>query len=397
MHVNRLVLDQFRSYRHLDLNLPAEGLRIAGDNGSGKTSLLEAIVMLSTTRSSRTALDREVVAWESGSDLGVSPYARILAEVETSDGRKSVSIGIELDDAGATTVRKAYQVNGESRRAQDLIGVLTCVLFSPEDVDLVTGGPAHRRREIDVLLSQTDRTYLRSLATYAKVLAQRNQLLRQFARERRRSRDAGAVTEISFWDEQLVSSGSVVVAYRHVISSFLGQRVVAHAQHLMTGGGIGLAYAPRIDLAGVEAATEVETALHHVAARFERNLALERENEFRRGMTLVGPHRDDFNFLIHDRDLNAYGSRGQQRLAVVAFKMACIDVIRARTGDTPVLLLDDVLSELDARHRGQLLDSLTTCGCQVLVTSTDRDLLDQPHLDDLPLMDARDGSLERIG
>ncbi len=394
MFVDRIELNQFRSYEQLLLDIPAQGLRIVGRNAGGKTSLLEALVLLATTRSPRTQSDRELVGWESGADLGVSAYTRIQAGVQSADGHDVVAIGIELDADRSVTTRKTYEVNGDRKRAHDLVGILKCVLFSPEDVALVTGPPPGRRREIDILVSQTDRTYLRALTDFGKVLAQRNQLLRQFARERRSPRDAGAVTELSFWDDQMVASGSVVVAYRLAFASGIGKNIRERARNLVEGEELDFAYQSRIDLPSVDPASGIDTSIAQVAATYERQLRSARDLEFRRGVSLVGPHRDDYTFSVSNRDLAAFGSRGQQRLGVIAFKFASIEMIAERTGELPVLLLDDVLSELDANHRQLLLGELASRSCQVLVTSTDAESLDQPSMSALPLVEVSRGKIE---
>ncbi len=391
MHLDRLNLDQFRVYERLMLEIPSHGLRIHGRNASGKTSVLEALVMLATTRSSRAVADRDVVRWDSGSEYGVPAYVRLEAGVVTRAGRRTVSIGIELDQASGAVARKLFQVGGETVRAHDLIGVLKCVLFSPEDVELVTGTPSARRRQIDILLSQTDRTYLHALSQYGRVLAHRNRLLRQFARERRNVRDTGPVTELSFWDEQLVASGATVVAYRKATAGRISELVAARSSALVDGSKLGFAHESRLELPADVLVGEPERDRTVVAARFEQELQRVRIDEFRRGMTLIGPHRDDFRFLIDQRDLATFGSRGQQRLGVIAYKLAEIDVIDERSGERPVLLLDDVLSELDAVHRDRLLAEISECGCQVLVTSTDSILLDHPALERLTRIEVDDG------
>lgn len=393
MNVDRLVLEQFRSYEHLDLHIPASGLRLHGRNASGKTSVLEALVLLSTTRSPRAAADRELVRWGSGADLGVPAYALIEAHVRSSSGAGTVGVAIELDPGGANVARKTYRINGEARRAHDTVGVLKCVLFSPEDVVLVTGAPVERRRQVDILLSQTDRRYLAALAQYGRVLTQRNRLLRQFARERRSHRDRGAVTELSFWDEHLVAAGATVVSYRHMAALRISELVDKRSATLVDGASIGFAYVPRLTLQRDVLSGEPDEDRAVVAALFDQQLTQARQDEFRRGMSLVGPHRDDFAFLIEQQELATYGSRGQQRLGVVAYKLAEIDIIDERTGERPVLLLDDVLSELDAVHRGLLIADIAACGCQMLVTSTDADVLDHEALRSLLQVEVSMGSV----
>lgn len=390
MYVHRLVLDQFRTYVHLDLHLPRQGLRISGRNASGKTSLLEALVMLSTTRSSRAATDRDVVRWHSGDDYGVRPYARIDSSMEALGGPRNVGINVELDADRQAVVRKQFLLNGEQVRALDLVGALKCVLFSPEDVLLVSGPPSERRRQIDILISQIDRSYLRALSQYGKVLAQRNQLLKRFARERRSQRDSSAVNEISFWDEEIVAAGSVLMAQRYAIVDRISELVRIRSADLVDGVDVGFRYLPKLQLEGATAGTYDR---HRIAAAFQSAIEVTRLEEFRRGMTITGPHRDDFAFLTEGRELALYGSRGQQRLGVVAYRLAEMDIIDEKSGERPILLLDDVLSELDSVHRHKLLTAVTRYDCQILVTSTDASTLEHAVLRDLPAVEIRDGSV----
>lgn len=380
MYLTRLRLEQFRSYEHLDLDIPQEGLRLFGRNASGKTSVLEALVLLSTMRSPRTSLDRELVRWGSGEDYGVPPYARMEADLHSGGRDERVSINLELDPGRQVNQRKGYHLNGDPVRALDLVGVLKTVLFTPEDVLLVTGAPAERRRQLDIFISQFDRAYLHALAQFNKVLAQRNQLLKQFSRERRSHRDPATVTEMSFWDEQFVESGSQVIATRYQVTNDLSAEMTARSQDLIDGASIGLLYQPRLSWEGSGEQTDPRELREAIAARLSQDLHDQRRDEYRRGVTLVGPQRDDISFLIDGHSLGAYGSRGQQRLGVVAFRLAQIGVLEARTGDRPVLLLDDVFSELDTRHRDLLIEAVTSFGCQVFLTSAEPEALEHPGL-----------------
>ena len=395
MYVRHLRLDQFRTYEHLDLALPTQGLRISGRNASGKTSILEALVMLSTTRSPRTTTDREVVRWNSGDDYGVRPYFRIEAAVETHHGPRNVGINVELDAERQILARKQFLLNGDPVRAHDLVGALKCVLFSPEDVLLVSGAPSERRRQIDILISQIERSYLHALTQYGKILTQRNQLLKRFARERRSSRDPAAVNEISFWDEELVAAGSMVMAHRYSLVNRVSALVTARSAHLVHDVEIGFRYLPKLELP--ENNFPDGRDRHQIAAIFASAIESSRPEEFRRGVTVIGPHRDDFVFLIEGRGLASYGSRGQQRLAVVAYRLAEMDIIDEKSGERPILLLDDVLSELDSVHRDLLLIAVTDCDCQILVTSADASTLERAALQDLPTAVIRDGRLSIDG
>ncbi len=392
MHLTRLTLEQFRSYRSLDLPIGPAGLRIIGRNASGKTSLLEAIMLLATTRSPRTTTDLETVNWESGIEFGVPPYARLGATVVTDEGEEAVAIQIQTEQDHA---RKRFQRNGREVRAHDIVGTLKAVLFSPEDVQLVTGPPSERRRQLDILISQIDDHYLRALSRYRHVLTQRNGLLKAFARDRVRPDSPLAVTQIAFWDEQIVTAGAYIVAVRLRLTADLSRLLAARARTLIDQDTLGCTYEPRLDLEGIRIGEIVDrTALGQtVAAAFTRNLEAVRPEEFRRGVTVIGPHRDGLSFTIDGRDLAAYGSRGQQRLCVVALKLSESDLIRDETGERPVLLLDDVLSELDSTHRARLLTAIAGTDSQLIVTSADAEALDDPALRALPEIEIRQGAI----
>ncbi|HEV2072118.1 MAG TPA: DNA replication/repair protein RecF [Thermomicrobiales bacterium] len=395
MHLTLLTLEEFRTYQQLALELPPEGLRIAGRNASGKTSLLEAIVLLATTRSPRTSTERDTVRWESGEEYGVNPYARLGAVVVAKDRRHRLEISLELPEGTARIARKRFRVDGRSVRAHDMVGVLRTVLFSPEDVQLVTGAPAERRRQMDILISQIDRSYMRALSRYGKVLSQRNGLLRTFSRDRVDPGSRAAVAQLSFWDEELVSSGSEIVSGRVVALADLTSLVAERSRFLISDHEIGINYHPRLDLPSWsrEEHGSLGELQQRVQAAFLSQLEQVRSEEFRRGTTVVGPHRDDFLMTLDGRPLDAFGSRGQQRLGVVALKLSESDMITNRTGERPIVLLDDVLSELDEVHRGLLLDALSAENCQVLVTSADRSPLEHPALEHLPMVQLSGGKL----
>lgn len=395
MHVTRLTLDEFRSYQHLQLEIPAAGLRIVGLNASGKTSLLEALVMLATTRSPRTSTEREVVRWESGEEYGITPYARVGADVVTSERNRHLEIALELPDGTSRIARKKFRVDGRGVRAHDMVGVLRAVLFSPEDVHLVTGPPAERRRLMDILISQIDRTYLRALSRYGKVLSQRNGLLRQFSKDRVDPSSRSAVTQISFWDEELITEGSRIVASRVVALARLSQLVNDRSRYLIANREIGLTYSPRLE---IPAWDDDERADRHgleqrVQELFLRQIQEVRSEEFRRGTTVLGPQRDDFALTLDGRPMDAYGSRGQQRLGVIALKLSEADLILEETGERPIILLDDVLSELDDVHRGLLLEAISAEQCQILVTSAGDEPLAHPALERLPIVYLRSGNV----
>ena len=407
MQLQHLHLEEFRVYRGLDIALPAPGLRIAGPNGSGKSSVLEAIALISTARSQRAGSDRELIRWGSGTDYGVPPYARCSVQIASGERSSEIAIELEADSAGPNpddqpqlaqgVVRKRCLVDGRAVRVLDIVGRLRTVTFSPEDVAIVSGPPAGRRRLIDITISQLDRRYLQALSRYARVMSQRNGLLKSFARDGVSAASAQARSQLLFWDDELVDAGSIIVARRQELIAELSVLAAVRYAELAGGARFALRYvtnvAPDGDSADDEAGDGAVLETDVVRARFREALARRVAEEFRRGVTLVGPHRDEIQLALDGIDLATFGSRGQQRLGILSLKLAEADLMLAIGGEAPVLLLDDVLSELDP-ERGQLLiETVARFGAQAVITATDRRWLDVPSLDELPLLQAGTGTL----
>jgi DNA replication and repair protein RecF len=398
MHVRELELDEFRSFRSLRLQIGSGGFRAVGPNASGKSTLLEAIAMLSTTRSPQTSSDREIPNWTSGRDLGIAPYARVRVRFERQDGVHAVEVGLTLDEQTGRT-KKLVRWNERPVRGIDAVGQLKTVLFTPRDVDLLAGAPAGRRRALDIGIGQASRSYLRALTRYARVLEQRNSLLRRLSRERATLDRRRAGEELAFWDSELVIVGTEVLAYRLGAIEFLGERARRQFDLLTGVETLAVAYSSHRAIVpeglSVEAWSEPShEARQTIAAAFERGLGVARDEELRRGVTAIGPHRDDFVVSAEGIDLGRFGSRGQQRLAVVALKLAELDLLEDAAGEPPVLLLDDVLSELDTTHRGLLVAALAPGRIQVCLTATDEADLGSAVLGHLPLLHVTPGEVE---
>lgn len=397
MYLTSLTLDEFRCYRHLALALPPRGCVLTGANGSGKSTVLEAVAFLATTRSPRAGLDREMIRWESGQDLAAQPYARVVGALHTGNEDATVEIGLLLDRAGGDgppMTRKQVKINGNPRRAVDAVGTLRAVVFSPMDLDLITGSPSVRRKYLDVLLSQIDRRYIRALATYTQTLTQRNALLRRFAQENRSAHDSATTAELAYWDETLVASGAYVHARRQAIIARLSVHTAA-AFAALTEGERALSIAAKPSIPTMGAATEDAEG---VAARdFTASLQERRIEEFRRAVSVVGPHRDDVAILHGGHEIAAYGSRGQQRLAVLAIKLAEVAVMTEATGEPPIALLDDILSELDPQHREFVLRTITAedDARQVLITGADESVVSVPALAAFERFRVTDGTVEK--
>jgi DNA replication and repair protein RecF len=407
VHVSRLILEEFRVYRSLELEIPPAGVRIVGPNGSGKSSIVEALSFLSTTRSQRTVSDRELIRWGSGRDYGVPPYARCRGTVIEDIGPVDVEVVLEADPPGSDdapgpitgTARKRCRLDGRPVRAIDVVGRLRTVAFSPEDVAIVSGAPGGRRRLLDVALSQIDRGYLQALSRYGRVMSQRNGLLKSFARDGVSAQSSQVRSQLLFWDDQLVEAGAIVVAGRERYVRRLGELASVRYAQLAGGAHLEATYSSNVisQANGRDEEALVkdpsESLVDRIAVTFREQLNQRLADEVRRGVTLVGPHRDDLMLALDGADLAVYGSRGQQRLGILALKMAEADSMVAMGDDAPVLLLDDVLSELDPERGRLLLETISGFGAQVAVTATDRASLETAILRDLPLLQSGAGTL----
>jgi len=334
MLLSELSLRSFRSYVELDARWEREGALLCGENGTGKTNLLEAIHLLSVGRSHRTLNDRELV-----SIGGDAMWARG-AGVSEAEGGVEVEVGLRAGEP------KRARVNGKDEgRLSGIVGRIGAVLIAPEDLEVVRGAPERRRRFVDQLLCQLSRGHLIALQSYAKALRQRNRALR----EAREGHGAAAMAEA--WDAPLVEWGERVRAARAALVARLG--AVASERYREVSGrdeALAVEYPP--------AAGEMADALRRVAAA-----------EARRGTTLAGPHRDDVAVTLDGKDLRAYGSRGQQRAAAFALRLGSAAVFREERGEAPILLLDDVFAELD-EGRARRLAGLLAGGGQVFATAT---------------------------
>lgn len=344
MHVRSLSLINYRNYQRCHLDLGTGATIIHGDNGQGKTNLLEAIYLLATTKSFRTTSERELLSWRAIQERVL--FARVEARVSRAAGELHVEMLLkgelsatsESDEAFSVT--KSIKLNGLPVRAAQMVGELNAVMFSPEDLELLSGAPSGRRRYLDITRSQTERAYLRALQRYQRVLAQRNHLLRQI-RERRSERSSLAI-----WNDELVNLGSFIVRHR--------LELITAINHAMADVYRRLTRTERQVEIRYRATSQAELGMiseEEARAAFRSRLEQLQQRELDQGVSLVGPHRDDLTFLVDGVDMGAFGSRGEQRIVAVALKLAEASVIRNHVGDPPVLLLDDILSELDPTRR----------------------------------------------
>ncbi|MGC9359540.1 MAG: DNA replication/repair protein RecF [Anaerolineae bacterium] len=374
MQLSHLELEHFRNYTHLELALEARCHIFHGRNAQGKTNLLEAIYYLVTTKSPLASSDREVIGWDATSEP--IPYARLEGTFQRANAPVTIEATLMLETSSdpneTPRLCKQLRVNGVRRRAMDVLGQANAVLFMPQDIDLVTGSPSIRRRYLDGTLCQVDNAYCRTLSKYNRAVSQRNALLKRIRERQARP------NELSYWDQQVVTLGAHVLARRRSamreLDTYASQahaELTAHKEHL------SLRYISSLQ----ERATEARIAPQAPAADAAAIEAIWRRalpalcgEEIGRGITVVGPHRDDLIFAIGGREASAYGSRGQQRTATLALKMAEMRLMTQAAGERPILLLDDVASELDSQRCQQLIE-VVHASDQVLITTTQMDSL----------------------
>ena len=395
MLLSHLSLTHFRNYRHLELDFTQRLTLLQGQNAQGKTSLLEAIYFLATSKPVHAATEREVVDWEAQNEP--IPYSRVAATIydhhnsEAGSGRpRATELEILLTPRGdGLNFSKQVRINGVNKRSLELIGMLRAVLFLPEDIKLVDGAPGERRRYLDIALCQIDPVYTRTLAAYQKVLAQRNSLLKQLREQGARPGNPSVESQLGFWDEQLIETGSWIMARRH---NFVAQlQPLAQTRHTELSDGretLTIEFLPSFNYGPWPDAefelwqegylledhiwpwTTDEITVEEIGEKLRDKLMAQRSRELATGMTLYGPPRDDLRFLANQRDLRVYGSRGQQLSAALSLKLAEVQVMTDSTGMAPLLLLDDVMSELDAQRRSMLLEVLAGVE-QAIITTTD--------------------------
>jgi len=335
VQLRRLGLRNHRNYAQLDL-IPGPGLNVfIGPNGQGKTNLLEAVAMLALSSSPRSRRELELIG-------PVAPMSRIEAEVESAGLKAELAITLSLEGDRA---RRVIEVDGIRRRAFDLPGRFRVTLFWPDDLGLVNAGPEQRRRFLNQMLVQVEPGYARALAGLKRVLEQRNSLLKKIAA----GEEAQDVLEA--WNQELVRIGGEVVAARAAAVLELEPEAARYHAEIAAGERLEIRY---------------EGPPENLAEAVHNSLA----DDLRRGSTTVGPHRDDMRVLLGGQEARAYASQGQQRTAVVSLKLAEAALVTGRTGQRPVLLLDDVLSELDAERRAALLRQVAEGG-QVIITSAE--------------------------
>ena len=336
MKIKSLKLRNYRNYDILNLDFDGAANIFYGDNAQGKTNILEAVYLTGTTKSHRGAKDREMIKF--GCDE---------AHLETIVEKNGIDYQIDMHLK--KTGSKGIAINKiPIKRASELFGIVNLVFFSPEDLNVIKNGPSERRRFIDMELSQLDKVYMNNLSNYNKIVNQRNHLLKEISFGDRASLES----TLDVWDMQLVHYGNKIIERRTEFVQEMNE-IIASIHKKLTGDreDIKVIYEP-----------------HNGSMTLEDALRKNRDRDLRLKSTSTGPHRDDICFMTGDLDIRKYGSQGQQRTAALSLKLSEIEMVKRAIHDTPVLLLDDVLSELDKHRQNYLLDSIHDI--QTLITCT---------------------------
>jgi DNA replication and repair protein RecF len=395
MVLKHLSLTNFRSLTRLDVELPRRVAVLVGSNAQGKTSVLEAIYFLAAFTSFQTHVDRQLVNFhEAKNPLAVT---RLVADYQRGKTKHHLEVRLILEPTGVNgqRLRKEILLDGVKRHANDVIGHFNAVIFVPQMSQIIEGGPDERRRYLNLALAQAVPSYARVLSEYHQALTQRNALLKAL------SERAGDSNQLQVWDEALVRFGAQIILWRIEAIQQI-ERLASRVHHELTRGTeiLRLAYEPAYDplpkpngQLGLRLDTAIDRSsiqLDEIQKGFVARLQTIRSEEIARGMTTIGPHRDDLRFIINKADVSDYGSRGQMRTTLLALKLAEVEWMKERTGEWPVILLDEVMAELDIQRRADLLKFVDKSE-QVLFTTTDLHSFTAEFVDQSDIWDVQNG------
>lgn len=366
VYIKEITLQNFRNYNTLKTQFSPKINIFIGDNAQGKTNLLEAIYFLATGKSHRAFVDKELIRWESS-------WFFIKGQFQKNERDRSIEIYYDGS-------RKQIKVNKRKIKIGELVGQINVVMFSPEDLQLVKGSPGGRRRFIDLEISQIDGQYYYSLLQYQKILQQRNNLLKEIAF------DKSKVSLLPIWNMQLVETGTKIIEKRlealrklNILASLMERKITSGIENL--------------NLTYMHSLTPLNNDLNmNIKEVFEMELKKKEKEEIQRKLTLCGPHRDDFLFSVNGIDLRKYGSQGQQRTAILALKLAELEYMKSETGEYPLLLLDDVMSELDSSRQQHLVETIKH-RVQTFITATDKEEFRKQKFGEVTLFEVESGNI----
>ena len=381
MRLTHLLLTDYRNIERLEIEFPERTGVFVGENAQGKSNILEAVYMLATLRAVRAEQDAQVIRRAALDD--VLPAARVVGQAVTAEGPLKVEVTLTARPGpNGPIATKTVKVNGVAKRVSAAVGRLTAVFFTADDLHLIDGSPGTRRRYLDLMLAQANAGYGAARSRYERVLTQRNHLLKRI-RE-----GAAKPDEMPYWDQELAANGAVLFDRRAKaldVMSRLAQE--AHAR-LAPGEHLSVHYRPRLEPLTTDPARAGEDAVREA---FARALSSALRRDVAAGMTLQGPHRDDVFLALGDLPAAGFASRAQQRTIALSLRLAEAQFLRERRGDPPLLLLDDILSEMDAGRRDSVLAALGDVD-QMLVTGTDWDRFPGSFLEGASLFEVAAGS-----
>ncbi|PWH18197.1 MAG: hypothetical protein DDG60_00825 [Anaerolineae bacterium] len=399
MHLTHLSLTNFRNFARLDLDVPRRAVLLVGSNAQGKTSVLEAVYYLATFSSFQTHADRQLVNFLAAANSATVSVARMVGEFQNQTGMHRLEVRIILEPVGVQNgqrVRKEILFDGIKRTAGEVIGQFNAVLYIPQMSQVLEGGPEERRRLLNLALAQVLPGYARALSEYQKTLEQRNALLKLLAER------GGDPAQLDFWDASLAETGAQLILWR--IQAIQELERLAKRIHLALTRGkevLRLKYLPAFDPVQangqmvLQMDVDVDRSgcdLSFIRKGFLDALRRLRSEEIQRGVTTLGPHRDDLRFLAGKMDLGYYGSRGQVRTTLLSLKLAEVAWMKEKTGQWPVVLLDEVMAELDAERRADLLAALSGPE-QCLLTTTDEHFFDAGFVHQSTLWSVQSGTV----
>ena len=385
----------------MDLDLPREIFLLVGGNAQGKTTLLEAVYFLSTFTSFHASSDRQLLTFtlpEQGTTVG-----RIVGEFEREDNTHRIEVRLIRESNGgngSTRFRKEVLLDGVKRKMSEVVGVFNAVIFLPQMARIIEEGPSERRRYLDMLISQVSPQYVQHLSDYGQTLSQRNALLKLLAER------GGDPEQLAVWDGMLARHGAFLMRERiRAIREIEEEAKRVHYDLTHGKEVLRLDYQPAYEpLSSPEGqmmfdvpavADRSGISLEEIEVGIVSALKKVQREEIARGVTTLGPHRDELRFLSNQIDLGDYGSRGQGRTALLAMKLAEVNWLRQRTGEWPVLLLDEIMSELDPQRRADLLAALAECD-QAMLTSTDLSMFEEDFIQNHHVWQVIDGSVKQI-
>ncbi|MDQ2691920.1 MAG: DNA replication/repair protein RecF [Chloroflexota bacterium] len=414
MYLKRLSLTNFRKFTRLDVDIPRRVVLLVGANAQGKTSVLEAIYFLAAFTSFQTHADRQIVNFDEAKNNALT-VTRLVAEYQRSKSKHRLEVRLILEPVGVLNnqrLRKEILLDGVKRPANEAIGHFNAVIFVPQMSQIVEGAPEDRRRYLNLALAQSTPAYARILSEYNQVLTQRNALLKMLGErggnsDRRSTPLSSSADQLEVWDDALARLGAQIILWRIEAIQQI-ERLASRVHHALTRGAeiLRLSYEPAFDplpkpngQLGLKMDLVVDRSrleLNEIRDGFRASLSALRSTEIGRGVTTIGPHRDEIRFLANDIDLGYYGSRGQVRTALLSLKLAEVNWMKDRTGEWPVILLDEVMAELDAQRRADLMQYIGETE-QVLFTTADLNVFTPEFTGKADVWQIENGSVQKTG